>query len=108
MAELKTMSVCERSYTADSQSEICAVTCRRVRETPSRFFMPRERTSTLVLCRFLKIRNHESRFILPLSERRNCELKNDSFSIHFTILLTNDSGQGIGIAFLLESESTQP
>ena len=45
---------------------------------------------------------------------RNCELKNDSFSIHFTILLANDSrkhaqnGQGIGFAILLESESAQP
>ena len=51
-------------------------------------------------------------------KRRNCELKNDTFSIHFTILLSNNSGidsrnnaikgQGIGIAILLESESTQP
>ena len=48
----------------------------------------------------------------------NCESKNDSFSIHFTVLLDNDSGinsrkkaknsQGMGIAILLESESTQP
>ena len=68
----------------------------------------------LVLCRILKIRNHESRFLLPLSEWRICESKNDTF----TILLANDSGinsrkktknsQGIRIAFLLESESTQP
>ena len=34
----------------------------------------------------LKIRNHESQFLLPFSERRNCESKNESFSIHFTIL----------------------
>ena len=73
---------------------------------------------TLVLGRLLKITNRESRFLLPFSERRNCESKNDSFSIHFTILLANDSrvgfrkeaqnSQGIGIAILLESESTQP
>ena len=73
--------------------------------------------SILVLCLFLKIRNCESRFLLPFSERRNCESKNDSFFIHFTILLANDSGinsrkkaknnQGIGIAILLESDSTQ-
>ena len=31
-----------------------------------------------VLCQ-LKIRNFESRFPLPFSERRNCESKNDSF-----------------------------
>ena len=45
-------------------------------------------------------------------------LKNNSFLIHFTILLATDSGidsrkkaknsQGIGIEILLESESTQP
>ena len=29
----------------------------------------------LVLCRFLKIRNRESRFLLLFSERRNCESK---------------------------------
>ena len=68
----------------------------------------------LVLCRFLKIRNCESQFYLPFSERRNCDSRNDSFSIHFTILLANDSGidsrkkaknsEGIGIAILLESE----
>ena len=29
----------------------------------------------IVLCWFLKIRNRESRFLLPLSKRRNCELK---------------------------------
>ena len=46
----------------------------------------------LVLCRFLKIRNHEPRFLLLFSERRNCESKNDSFLIHFTILLAKDSG----------------
>ena len=27
--------------------------------------------SAMVLCRFLKIRNRESRFLLPFSERRN-------------------------------------
>ena len=37
----------------------------------------------LVLCRFLKIRNHESQFYLLFSERRNCDSRNDSFSIHF-------------------------
>ena len=41
----------------------------------------------LELCRFLKKRNCESRFILPLSEIRNC------VSIHFTIILANNSGQ---------------
>ena len=40
--------------------------------------------------------------------------RNDSFSIHFSIVLANDSlkkaktSQGIGIAIFLESESTQP
>ena len=60
----------------------------------------------------LKIRNREPHFFLPFSERRNSELKNDSFSNHFTILLANDSNsrkkaknsQGIEIAILLESE----
>ena len=76
------------------------------------------RSLELVLCQFLKITNCKSQFYLPFSECRNCELKNDSSSIHFTILLANDSGiesrhkvensQGIGIAILLESESTQP
>ena len=80
--------------------------------------MTAETDKGLVLCRFLKIRNRECRFLLPFSERRNCESKNDSFLIHFTILLANNSGiysrkkaknsQGIGIAILLESESTQP
>ena len=46
----------------------------------------------LVLCRFLKIRNHEPRFLLLFSERRNCESKNDSFLIQFTILLANIFG----------------
>ena len=45
----------------------------------------------LVLCRFLKIRNQEARFFLQFSERRNCESKNDSFLIHFTILMAYDS-----------------
>ena len=40
----------------------------------------------VVLYRFLKIRNRESRFLLLFSERRNCELKNDSFAIPFTTL----------------------
>ena len=72
----------------------------------------------LELCRFLKIRNCKSRFLLPLSKNSNCELKNDSFSTHFTILLANDfgidsrknakNGQGVGIAILLEWELTQP
>ena len=45
-------------------------------------------------------------------------MKNDSFSIRFTIFLSNDSGidsrkkaknsQGLGIGILLESELTQP
>ena len=79
--------------------------------------MTAETDKGLVLCRFLKIRNRECRFLLPFSERRNFESKNDSFSIHFTILLANDSGidsrkkaknsEGIGMAILLESELTQ-
>ena len=73
-----------------------------------RFTQP---SMTLVLCWLLKIRNRESRFLLPFSERRICKWKNDSFSIHFTILLANDSrkkaknSQGIGFAIILESES---
>ena len=72
----------------------------------------------LVLCRFIKIRIRDTRFLLLFSEMRNCESKNNSFSIHFMILLANVSGidsrkkaknsQGIRIAILLESESTQP
>ena len=44
---------------------------------------------------------------LPLSKMRNCKLKNNSFSIHFMILLANDStkkaknSKGIGIVILL-------
>ena len=66
----------------------------------------------LVLCRFLKMRNHESQFPFPFSERRNCVSKNDSFSIYFTIFLAKDSridsrkkaknSQGIGIAIPLQ------
>ena len=36
----------------------------------------------IVFCQFLKIRNCESRFLLPFSERGNCESKNESLSIH--------------------------
>ena len=76
----------------------------------------RGRRLEIELCQFLKIRNCESRFLLPLSKMGNCELKNNSFSIHFMILLANNSGidsrknakNGQGIAILLESESAQP
>ena len=55
-------------------------------------------TKLVDLCRFLKIINCESRFLLPLPEMRNCELKNDSFLIPFTILLANNCDSfGIGI-----------
>ena len=33
----------------------------------------------LELCRFLKIRNHESRFLLPIRKMRNCEPEINSF-----------------------------
>ena len=51
-----------------------------------------ERHTVLELCRFLKIRNCEFRFLLPLYKMRNCELNNNSFAIHFTTLLAKDSG----------------
>ena len=53
-----------------------------VRRVPS---LPSLCPFVIVLCRSLKIRNREFRFLLLFSERRNCESKSDSFSIHFTI-----------------------
>ena len=43
--------------------------------------------SELEVGRFLKIMSYESRFVLPVSEMRNCESESDSFSIPFTIPL---------------------
>ena len=72
----------------------------------------------LVLCRFLKIRNCESWFLLPFSKRRNCESKNDSlfhtlydyFGQRFRnrFQKKGQNSQGIRIAIPLESDSTQP
>ena len=42
--------------------------------------------------RFLKIRNCELGFLLPLSQMRNCESENDSFFDSFLIPLAYDSG----------------
>ena len=42
--------------------------------------------------RFLKIRNCELGFLLPLSQMRNCESENDSFFDSFPIPLDYDSG----------------
>ena len=42
--------------------------------------------------RFLKIRNCELGFLLPLSQMRNCEPENDSFFDSFPIPLDYDSG----------------
>ena len=44
-------------------------------KSSSCFDSRRFRSFVLVLCRFLKIRNRESQFLLPFSERRNCESK---------------------------------
>ena len=61
---------------------------------------------TVEVARFLKIRNRESRFLLPDREMRNWESENDSFSIPFMIPLLPipskcaKNGQGIGIAIL--------
>ena len=59
---------------------------------PSHIYLQSALCRALVLCRFLKIRNHKSRFLLPVFERRNCESKNNSFLINCMILLANDSG----------------
>ena len=63
-------------------------------------------SSFLEVGRFLKIRNRESRFLLPDREMRNWKSENDSFSIPFMIPLLPipskcaKNGQGIGIAIL--------
>ena len=41
----------------------------------------------LELCRFLKIRNRESQFLLPICKMRNCEPETIPFSNPFTIHL---------------------
>ena len=48
--------------------------------------------SLLEVGRFLKIRNCELGFLLPLSQIRNCESENDSFFDSFPIPLDYDSG----------------
>ena len=47
---------------------------------------------SLEVGRFLKIRNCELGFLLPLSQIRNCESENDSFFDSFPIPLDYDSG----------------
>ena len=64
---------------------------------------------------FLKIRNCEWGFLLPVREMRNCEPEHNSFFDSFPILFDSNSGsnsrkitkngQGIGIVIPYESES---
>ena len=65
----------------------------------------RDPRSLVELCRFLKIGNRESQFLLPICKMRNCE---DSFGHNSgsNSRKFSKNGQGTGIVILLESDQT--